>query len=80
MRVGPFRQRGQIVSKIRIQDIASLTDFHRNSTAHCKRLKQSGRPEVLTVNGKAVLVVQDAAAYQRLLEAAENIAEESFKK
>ena len=58
-----------------MQDIASLTDFHRNSTAHCKRLKLSGRPEVLTVNGKAVLVVQDAVAYQRLLEAAERAGE-----
>jgi hypothetical protein len=55
--------------KIRIQDIASLTDFHRNSRAHWLRLKQSGRPEVLTINGKAELVVQDAAAYQRLLAA-----------
>jgi hypothetical protein len=35
------------------------------------RLKLSGRPEVLTINGKAELVVQDAAAYQRLLEAVE---------
>jgi hypothetical protein len=61
--------------KIRVQDIASLTDFHRNSTAHCKRLRLSGRPEVLTVNGKAVLVVQDAAAYQRMLEAVERAAE-----
>ena len=59
------------MKNIRIQDISSLTDFHRNSTAHCKRLKKSGRPAVLTVNGKAVLVVQDAAAYQRLLEAVE---------
>lgn len=57
--------------KIRIQDIASLTDFHRNSTTYCLQLKRSGRPQVLTVNGKAVLVVQDAAAYQRLLEAVE---------
>ena len=56
------------MKNIRIQDIASLTDFHRNSTAHCKRLRLSGRPQVLTVNGKAVLVVQDAAAYQKLLE------------
>jgi hypothetical protein len=56
---------------IKIQDIASLTDFHRNSTAHCMRLKRSGRPAVLTVNGKAVLVVQDAAAYQKLLELVE---------
>jgi hypothetical protein len=53
--------------KIRIQDIASLTDFHRNSKTHWMRLKLTGRPEVLTVNGKAELVVQDAAAYQRLL-------------
>ena len=57
-----------MMKNIRIQDIASLTDFHRNSTAHCKRLRLSGRPQVLTVNGKAVLVVQDAAAYQKLLE------------
>ena len=57
--------------KIRIQDIASLTDFHRNSRTHCARLKLTGQPEVLTINGKAVLVVQDAAAYQRLLMAVE---------
>jgi hypothetical protein len=66
--------------KIRIQDIASLTDFHRNSPTHCKRLKQSGRPEVLTVNGKAVLVVQDAAAYQRLLEVVARAELASLKK
>jgi len=58
-------------TNIKIQDIASLTDFHRNSSTHCKHLKRSGRPVVLTVNGKAVLVVQDAAAYQRLLEMVE---------
>jgi hypothetical protein len=62
---------GDRMTKIKVQDIASLTDFHRNSTAHCRRLKSTGRPEVLTVNGKAVLVVQDAAAYQRLLESVE---------
>ena len=64
-----------MLTKIRVQDIASLTDFHRNSTAHCRRLKSSGRPQVLTVNGKAVLVVQDAAAYQRLLEVVERAGE-----
>jgi hypothetical protein len=61
--------------KIRVEDIASLTDFHRNSSAHCKQLKRTGRPELLTVNGKAVLVVQDAAAYQRLLEVVERAGE-----
>jgi hypothetical protein len=63
--------KGEALAKIRVEDITSLTSFHRNSTTHCKRLKKSGQPEVLTVNGKAVLVVQDAAAYQRLLEAVE---------
>jgi PHD/YefM family antitoxin component YafN of YafNO toxin-antitoxin module len=58
-------------ANIRIQDIESLTEFHRHSKAHLKRLKRSGRPELLTVNGKAVVVVQSAAAYQRLLGALE---------
>jgi hypothetical protein len=53
---------------IKIEDISSITDFHRNMRSHMKRLKQNGRPAVLTVNGKAELVVQDAASYQRLLE------------
>jgi PHD/YefM family antitoxin component YafN of YafNO toxin-antitoxin module len=33
-------------------------------------LKQTGRPMVLTVNGKAAAVVRDATAYQRLLDRA----------
>ena len=52
---------------IRPQDIGSLTDFSRNTKAHLKRLKRTGRPELLTVNGKAEVVVQSAAAYQRLI-------------
>jgi PHD/YefM family antitoxin component YafN of YafNO toxin-antitoxin module len=35
-----------------------------------KALKNSKRPMVLTVKGKAAAVVQDAAAYQRLLDIA----------
>jgi prevent-host-death family protein len=50
------------------QNIGSLTDFQRNATAHLKRLKRSGRPQVLTVNGQPELVVQDAASYQKLLD------------
>jgi len=52
---------------IEIRDIRSLTDFHRNSKRYVRRLKRTGRPEVLTINGRAVLVVQDAAAYERAL-------------
>ena len=57
---------------IRPEDIGSLTDFSRNTKAHLKRLRRSGRPELLTVNGKAEVVVQNALAYQRLIESLES--------
>jgi PHD/YefM family antitoxin component YafN of YafNO toxin-antitoxin module len=50
------------------REIYPLTDFLRHHKAHVTRLKKTHAPEVLTVNGKAELVVQDAASYQRLLE------------
>lgn len=52
---------------IQTQNIHSLTDFQRNTAGHIKRLKDSGLPEVLTVKGRAELVVQTADAYQALL-------------
>jgi hypothetical protein len=51
-----------------LEKIHSLTEFQRHTKEHIERLKQTGRPEVLTVNGRAELVVQDAASYQKLLE------------
>jgi prevent-host-death family protein len=53
------------------RDIHSLTDFKRNTTEFLQRIKQTKHPLVLTVNGKAELVVQDAESYQKLLDAAE---------
>ena len=53
---------------VHLEDIHSLTDFQRHAKEHIERLKETGRPEVLTVNGKAEVVVQDAASYQKLLE------------
>ena len=50
------------------REIHSLTDFLRNHKAHVTRLKKTKAPEVLTVNGKAEVVVQDAASYQRMLD------------
>src|SRR5437868_2446906 len=50
--------------------IDSLTNFKRQTTAFLARLHKTGEPVVLTVNGKAEIVVQDADAYQKLLEAA----------
>jgi PHD/YefM family antitoxin component YafN of YafNO toxin-antitoxin module len=38
-----------------------------------KQLKKTREPMILTVNGKAELVVQDAASYQELLEAKDRI-------
>jgi prevent-host-death family protein len=48
------------------QDIHSLTTFKRNSSGLMKRLKKTGRPLVLTVNGKAEAVVLDARAFQQV--------------
>jgi PHD/YefM family antitoxin component YafN of YafNO toxin-antitoxin module len=56
---------------IKLEDIHSLTDFQRDTKTHVKYLKKSGRPVVLTVNGKATLVVQEASAYQTMLDAVE---------
>ena len=53
------------------QDIHSLSDFKRKTAEFMARMKKSGHPVVLTIQGKAELVVQDAASYQRLLELAE---------
>lgn len=52
---------------IRTEDIDSLTEFSQNMKANLKRLKRTGRPELLTVNGKAEVVIQSASAYQRLM-------------
>jgi prevent-host-death family protein len=58
------------------KDIQSLTTFRRQSGDFMKQLKKSKRPVVLTVNGKAAAVVQDAEAYQRLLDIAARADEE----
>ena len=52
-------------------DIHSLTDFKRRTADHVRAMRKSGRPRVLTVNGRAELVVADARAFGALLEALE---------
>ena len=56
------------------QDIHSMTTFKRNSSGLMKRMKKTGRPLVLTVNGKAEAIVIDAAAYQEVAEQLDTIA------
>ncbi|HEV3164119.1 MAG TPA: type II toxin-antitoxin system Phd/YefM family antitoxin [Isosphaeraceae bacterium] len=53
------------------RDINSLSNFKRNTPEFLRQLKETGHPVVLTINGKAELVVQDTASYQRLIELAE---------
>ena len=56
---------------VKLTDIHPLTSFLRDHRRYVSRLRETGRPEVLTVNGEACLVLQDAAAYQLLLERVE---------
>jgi prevent-host-death family protein len=52
------------------KDIQALTTFRNNSAAFLQQLRKTKRPVILTVNGKAAAVVQDAEAYQHLLDIA----------
>ncbi|MFP7572412.1 type II toxin-antitoxin system Phd/YefM family antitoxin [Palleronia sediminis] len=60
-----------------IKDISPLTEFKRNSARMIARIKESGRPQILTVNGKPSVVVMDASAWQDMqdqLDHAETVA------
>src|SRR5271156_4260502 len=57
------------------RDINSLSNFKRNTPEFLRQLKKTGQPVVLTINGKAELVVQDTGSYQKLLEVAERVQE-----
>jgi PHD/YefM family antitoxin component YafN of YafNO toxin-antitoxin module len=65
------RVRGLLVMIDLNRDIHSLSNFKRNTPEFLRQLKETGQPVVLTINGKAELVVQDSASYQKLLERAE---------
>ena len=50
------------------RDIMSLSTFKRDSSKVMRQMKKTTAPIVLTVNGKAAVVVQDAESYQKLLD------------
>ncbi|MFY9342852.1 MAG: type II toxin-antitoxin system Phd/YefM family antitoxin [Planctomycetota bacterium] len=52
-------------------DVHPITEFKRSTPEFVKRLRATGRPEVLTVDGRGEIVVQAADAYERLLEMVE---------
>ena len=53
------------------RNIYPLSDFQRNAKDFIAQLKESHKPIVLTVNGKAAMVIQDAESYQELLDTVE---------
>lgn len=57
---------------IRATDIHSLTDFTRNARAYIQQIKDSKSPMVLTVNGDAQVIVQDAESFQKMVDELEH--------
>jgi prevent-host-death family protein len=55
------------------KDIQPMTTFRNHSAEFMRHLRETKRPVILTVNGKAAAVVQDAEAYQRLVDRAAEV-------
>jgi len=53
---------------IDLREVRSVTEFQRNLKGYVGRLKKRKTPLVLTVNGRAEVVVQDARSYQAILD------------
>ncbi len=53
---------------IDLREVRSVTEFQRNIKGYVGLLKKKKTPLVLTVNGRAELVVQNAESYQEILE------------
>lgn len=58
---------------IDLRKVRSVTEFQRNVKEYVGKIKDSRTPLVLTVNGRAELVVQDATSYQELLNRLEEL-------
>ena len=53
---------------VNVQNIHSLTEFKRNANSYIETIRSTKEPIVLTVNGEAAVVVQDAIEYQALID------------
>ncbi|MBD6620003.1 type II toxin-antitoxin system Phd/YefM family antitoxin [Komarekiella sp. 'clone 1'] len=62
--------------RINLENIQTLTDFKRNAKDYVERIKLTKSPLVLTVNGKAEVVVQEAQAFQDMMDSLERLEEE----
>jgi len=52
---------------INLENIHPLTDFKRNVKQFIEQIKATKSPLILTVNGKAEIVIQDASSFQEML-------------
>jgi prevent-host-death family protein len=52
------------------KDIQPMTTFRNHSADILRHIRETKRPVILTVDGKAAAVVRDAEAYQRSLDIA----------
>jgi len=57
-----------VIIMLDAREIYPLSDFQRNAKQFIEQLQSTHKPIVLTVNGKASVVMQDAASYQELLD------------
>jgi prevent-host-death family protein len=51
-----------------IRDIQNLSTFKQNASRIVKEIQETKEPVILTVNGKAAVVVQDAESYQQMMD------------
>lgn len=66
-------------TRINLENIQTLTDFKRNAKDYVEKIKLTKSPLVLTVNGKAEVVVQEAQEFQQMLDRLQNLEEELQK-
>ena len=56
-----------------IEDISPLAAFKREPARIIARIRESGRPHVLTENGRSSVVVMDAAVWQEMRDELEHV-------
>ncbi|MCU0567230.1 MAG: type II toxin-antitoxin system Phd/YefM family antitoxin [Oculatellaceae cyanobacterium Prado106] len=62
--------------QINLGNILSLTDFKKNASQLVEQVRQTHSPIVLTVNGKAEVVVHEAEAFQSMIDKIQQLEQE----
>lgn len=56
-----------------VTESESLNNFTANPAPYVEKLRHTGEPLLLTVEGEGEVVIQDAASYQRVLETVDRL-------